>query len=306
MNEDNKLKMVSGMSALWDGEPVRRVRSGDGASTLPGRRVALHLMMQPNVADLLLQDQLLAGQGILSRLLVVAPESATGKRMPRPERPETKYAINSFGGRLLTILETTLPLADGKLNELEPRDLPLSREASNPFIDFIGHVEKAMAPGQPFQQIKGLANKLPEHAARLAGVITLVGNLHATEVGSAEMQAGIILAEHYAGEAIRLFGASQIGAELQAAQRLLNWLRETWGENHVSVPDIYQRGPNSIRDARTAKKLVSILADHGWLKPVKGGAIDRKSVPPRGLVGGEGGLRWPAIESSANVGRHQL
>jgi hypothetical protein len=139
-------------------------------------------------------------------------------------------------------------------------------------IDFIGHVEKAMAPGEPFQQIKGLANKLPEHAARLAAVITLVGNLHATEVDGAEMQAGITLSEHYAGEAIRLFGASQIGVELQTAQRLLNWLRETWGEKHVSVPDIYQRGPNSIRDARTAKRLVSILVDHGWLKPVKGGA----------------------------------
>jgi hypothetical protein len=124
MNDENKLKMAAGMSGLWDGEPARRVRSGDGASILPGRRVALHLMMQPNVADLLLQDQLLAGQGILSRLLVVAPESATGKRTPRPERPETQSAIKSFAGRLLTILETTLPLAAGKLNELEPRDLP--------------------------------------------------------------------------------------------------------------------------------------------------------------------------------------
>jgi hypothetical protein len=271
MNDVNKLKTVSGMSALWDGEPARRVRSGDGASILPGRRVALHLMVQPNVTDILLQDQELAGQGILSRLLVSAPESATGKRVPRPERPETESAINSFGRRLLDILEAPLPLAAGKTNELEPRELPLSEEARKLWVEFGGHVEKAMAPGGPLQQIKGLANKLPEHAARLAAVRTLVGNLQATEVGAAEMEAGIALAEYYAAEALRLFGASQIGADLQAAQRLLDWLCETWPEDNVSLPDIYQRGPNSIRDKATAQKLAAILVDHGWLAPVQGG-----------------------------------
>jgi hypothetical protein len=34
MNEENKLKTASGLSALWDGEPVRRVRAGDGVAIL--------------------------------------------------------------------------------------------------------------------------------------------------------------------------------------------------------------------------------------------------------------------------------
>jgi hypothetical protein len=38
------------------------------------------------------------------------------------------------------------------------------------------------------------------------------------------MQAGFALADHYAAEALRLQGASQINSELRLAQRLLDWL----------------------------------------------------------------------------------
>ncbi len=47
MNPDNLLKTAAGMSGLWDGKPVDRVRGGDGATKLYGRRVSCHLMVQP-------------------------------------------------------------------------------------------------------------------------------------------------------------------------------------------------------------------------------------------------------------------
>ena len=94
--------------------------------------------------------------------------------------------------------------------------------------------------------MRGLANKLPEHATRLAAVLTLVDDIAATEVQPAEMEAGIALAEHYVGEAMRLFDASQVHSDLLLAQRLLAWLRTSWTENYVSLPDIYQRSLNAI------------------------------------------------------------
>ena len=81
-----------------------------------------------------------------------------------------------------------------------------------------------------------------------------------------------MLAEHYASEALRLFEVSRIDRDLELAQRLLAWLG-TWGESLISLPDIYQRGPNAIPDARTARKLVGILEDHGWLFRVAGGGV---------------------------------
>ncbi len=38
------------------------------------------------------------------------------------------------------------------------------------------------------------------------------------------------------------------------------------------MPDIYRNGPTRIRDAQTARELVKILVDHGWLVALKEGA----------------------------------
>jgi Protein of unknown function (DUF3987) len=75
MTDDAKLRTAGGLSALWDGEPIKRVRANDGVMVLPGRRVAMHLMVQPDVAAIWFSDRLLAEQGLMSRVLVTAPMS---------------------------------------------------------------------------------------------------------------------------------------------------------------------------------------------------------------------------------------
>jgi Protein of unknown function (DUF3987) len=272
MNEENKLKTASGLSALWDGEPVRRVRAGDGAAIFSGRRLSVHLMVQPEVASILFQDRLLAGQGLHSRLLVSAPESAAGTRRPKDENPETAQALENYGSRLLEILKTPLPLKKDRANELAPRALHLSTGAIKRWTEFVGHVERQIGPGGALEPIRGLANKLPEHAARLAAVTALVGDIYAIEIDDDRMKAGIALAEYYAGEALRVFEASKANADLVLAQRLLDWLQRQWPEPAISLPDVYQRGPRAIRDKATAKRLVGVLADHGWLTPILQGA----------------------------------
>ena len=114
---------------------------------------------------------------------------------------------------------------------------------------------------------------MPEHAARLAAVLTLVNDIDAGLIGADNMRAGIALAEHYASEALRLFGASRVNAELRLAQKLLDWLLRQWTESAVSLPDIYQRSLNAIGDQATARKLVAILEGHGWLVRMPEGAL---------------------------------
>jgi predicted transcriptional regulator of viral defense system len=46
-----------------------------------------------------------------------------------------------------------------------------------------------------------------------------------------------------------------------------------WEEPVISLPDIYQRGPSAIRNATTARKLVAILEEHGWLRRIPQGAV---------------------------------
>jgi hypothetical protein len=274
MTPDAKLRTASTLSKLWDGSPIDRVRSGDGAAILPGRRLAMHLMVQPNVAALFLADGLLAEQGLLSRVLGSSPESTIGARCWHEASADSDLAIKTYGRRLLDILEMPLPLVERKRNELAPREISLSTDARASWIAFHDHIEVQMGEGEPLWPIRGLANKLPEIVGRLAGVLALVDHIETTmEIGVAEIERGIALAEHYAAEALRLFAASQADAELTKAQELLRWLIMEWEGDVVGLPEIYQRGPNFVRDMKTARALIGLLENHGHVVRVEGGAV---------------------------------
>lgn len=99
LRDEGRLRALTGLSELWDGSPLRRTRSGDGSLHLAGRRLALHLMVQPNVAPMLLADDMASGQGFLSRLLVCAP--------PRRRAPDSRK--NQRLGHVLPLPSITAP-----------------------------------------------------------------------------------------------------------------------------------------------------------------------------------------------------
>jgi hypothetical protein len=277
MTDEARLRTATTLSKLWDGSPIDRVRSGDGLVVLPGRRLAMHLMLQPNVAALFLGDGMLAEQGLLSRVLATAPESAIGKRMWREASEDSDKAIKAYGGHLLDILELPLPLSNGKKNELAPRELRLSIEARQECIKFHDHIERELKEDGQLWSIRGMGNKIPEIAVRLAGTLALVEDITDQEISIDHLNRGIALGDHYVAEALRLFEASRVNADLLLAQRLLDWLHRQWPHELVSLPDIYQRSLNAIGDKATATKLVKILADHGWLIPqLEGAEVDGK------------------------------
>ncbi len=275
MKEDNRLKTAAGMSDLWDGKTIKRVRSGDGASIIPGRRLSVHLMVQPMVFSQFYSDKLLESQGVFSRILVAAPDSEAGKRFYKPVSSQDVQALQTFACSLVNALRAPLPLAAGKRNELSPRLVELSPKAKELLIKFSDHVERQLAEGQPYHPIKPLANKLAEHAARMAATKTLFADLLAAEIDHHVMAEAITLAEFYAGEALRLRGALCINPMLALAEKALTWMQTKWGEGLISLPDIYQFGTHGIEDKNTALKIVNILQDHGWLVRVNGGSVVR-------------------------------
>lgn len=265
LSAEHKLKTGAGLSAVWDGEPIKRVRAGDGTTVITGRRVAMHLMVQPEVAAGLLADPVLRDQGLLSRVLVVAPASAAGTRLWQDPTPGSLAALRQYDQRLLRILRAP-PAADpGAPNELRPRRLPLSGEATQMWISFADLVERQLGPDCPFAPIRGLANKLPEHAARLAAVLALIDDVQTEQVGPDHLTCGIALVEHYAAEALRLYEAGLTDPDLRDAQRLLDWLVNGWDQPLVSLSDMYQRGPAAVRSAKRARQLAKILEEHGWV-----------------------------------------
>lgn len=267
MSQDNRLKTAAAYSEIWDGHPIKRIRSLDGVSILYGRRLSMHLMVQHEAAAQFLSDGLLRDQGLLSRVLVAAPESIAGTRFYRDTAPEDDAAIRAYGARVLSILEARWPLAEGRRNELEPRALPITEEAAAAWRAFYDHIEGQCGPGSELRPIQDFAAKSAEHAARIAGVLTIVDNIHATEIGIEAMHSALMLTDWYVNEAVRLQRAARTDAKLMVAQQLLDWMHER-GEEVFSFREIVQFGPSATRTKSAAEDALTTLTAHGWVVEV--------------------------------------
>lgn len=118
-----------------------------------------------------------------------------------------------------------------------------------------------------------MANKLGEHAARLATVLVVAQDPLASEVNSINMENGIALAKYYASEAVRMCEEGNVDKQILLAERLLNWLYQNWEQNCISLPDIYQRSLSIVNSKKKAIPLIELLEEHGWLVRIKEGQI---------------------------------
>lgn len=273
MNSDNRQKTLTALNDLWQGNPIRRTRAGDGAYALYGRRLAVHLMAQPGVARAFMADPLAADSGFLPRFLICEPQSNIGTRLHAQVRPDNG-ALAAFSDRLRTILETPLPM-DPETRELQPRVLALGGDARALLIQFADAIEMAQGKGGNLEHVTGTASKAAEQAARIAGVLTLWRDLQAAEVSAKDMADAITLAQFYLTEAARLADAANVSAEIDRAERLRKWLLESWPEADIMPREVLQYGPNPLRDSKTAMAALKVLEKHGWLVPLEPNTVIR-------------------------------
>ena len=270
MSPDHRLRALTGLSDLHDGKPISRVRSGDGAGVLFGRRLALHLMVQPVVAPALLGDRLALEQGFVPRCLVVWPESTLGRQVYVAEDPTSAPGFTNFERVMLHLLREPFLVSDDDGRELRPRQLPLAPAAKAIWIRFHDWACHHNGAERALEPVRSFAAKVPDHALRLAGVTTIASDPEAGEISLERVEAALVLARHYLGEALRLHGQAAVDGDLLLASRLLAWTRAQGGR--FSLVDAYQRGPAAVRDRATAGRLVEILEAHGWCRRLAGGA----------------------------------
>lgn len=269
MGAENRLKTLAGLSLFWDGGVVRRIRAGDGATSLVGRRLAMHLMVQPGAASGLLCDAVARDQGFLARVLVSAPLSLAGSRLQKPIASETEGALRRYNSAILDLLESPLPLADGASNCLEPRRLTFDERAAGAWLRLCDAIETKLGAGGEYEPIRGFANKLAEHVARLAGVLTVSENSDAGEINSDALARAVALGDYFAGEGLRLIEAGAATPDVVNAEKALQWLQAS-GRQTFGLACLYQYGPNAIRDAATARKALDILEAHNWVARLSG------------------------------------
>ncbi|CCW20179.1 hypothetical protein EBBID32_45500 [Sphingobium indicum BiD32] len=282
LSEDNRLFTVATLSDLWDGQPVQRLTAGEGATSLYGRRLTFHMMIQPVLAGRLLGDAEFKGQGFLSRLLVAQPESLVGTRFVDPHAPvddTIAQRIDSYNRRLAQIIRAKMPM-DEDTRALRPNPVPLSRSAQILWWDFSNEMEKRAGKDGDMSEVRGFALKLAEHAARIAAVLSVFQQgPRIEEIEDEQMANGILLARYYLAEAARLFGSASPNPIIMAAQKVSDWLKDKWGENLISVGILQNFGPPAVKKkaATFVKDVIAVLVEHDHLSA---------RLPSGGMVSG--------------------
>lgn len=254
----------------WSGESIDSLRSGDGLTVLLNRRIAMHVLVQPVLLGQLLSDPLAQGQGLLARCLIAQPATLAGHRPYRDCNPHDNQAVIAFNAVIEGLLATSLPLRpEGDGSELEPRDLYLSEEAKALWVAFYNEIESHQATGKELDGARPFASKAAEHAARIAGIITLVENPNATSICEAVMDGAIEVTGFYLTEHIRLIGSGHADRHPSSLRTLLAWMQEQG--RFVSKKDILQKSPRTLRilKARGLAPLLTELASRGYILELK-------------------------------------
>jgi len=269
MTDEAALRTAAGLSLFWDGAAVDRVRAGDGATKLYGRRVALHLMAQPRATFQWLSNPVLKDQGLFSRCLVAYPQSTAGTRMFRNEKADETPAAAAYVKRMTELLSGKWPI--NEFHELQPMHMGIGGAARKLWIETHDQIEKAIAGD--LRSVQGLASKAAEHMGRIAGVCTSIDKPSASSVSEVGMQQGAVLLEFYLGEALRLAGVQPLHDKAELASVLWSWLAQR-GKRHISLPELVQFGPSKLRKAETMRSMLDVLADHYMVRKVPDGAVE--------------------------------
>lgn len=278
LKAEQKAGTTANLCRAWDGSKLERIRGGDGVTILYDRRLASHLMVQSGVAAEFLSDRQFADQGLLARFLIAAPAGRAGTRF----RDDTAYQALShravgdladYNAGVIALLRAPIRWKNDSDRSLgvELDALAFTVKARALYVEFANAIEAEMGPRGSLASAKAFASKLPENAARIAGVLTLIDNQHATEINEAVLADAILLAKFFLSEAQRLLASGAIDPALRQAESLREWL-VAQQVDIIGLRSIYQFGPNAIRDAGKARAAMGILADHGWARAIENGA----------------------------------
>lgn len=267
LRDERRMSGLSFFLKAWGAEALDSLRGGEGLTVLLGRRMALHVLVQPVLLSQLLADPLAQGQGLLARCLIAQPETLAGTRLFKHCNPHDSPAVQHYNARMRELLAQRPTLwGEGDGYELKPNDLYLSPEAQAMWIAFYDQVEQAQSPDGDLCEARAFSSKAAEHAARMAGVIAIVEE--SPRIEPQHMQGGIELASFYLSEHLRLTGAGREQQHNKMLTTLLEWLQERGAL--VTKAELLQKSPRMVRALKAAgiAALMAELAERGYVRGI--------------------------------------
>lgn len=300
-SDEHRLKGAARLSRLWDAGEIDRLRQGACASKYFGRRLAMHLLVHPQVAQRVLSDDAFARQGLLARTLITWPASTVGERSYVEGDLTVDPALASYHERIRALLARK-PSANPISGDLTPRTLTLDAEARQAWIAAHDEIEASQAEGEPLASIRAWASKAPFQILRIAGVLTLVEDPDATLIRCQALQNATTLVQHHLAEAARIQARAHVPPEVRNAEVLRDWCHRQ-GISHLHSAEALQFGPHGLRTAAIFDAAIQILERKGWAIRIQGGCvIDGKKRRRAWTIAGPAAVHEPCASRVANSG----
>jgi putative DNA primase/helicase len=285
MKTDSMMRNLAQYNLLWDGAPMSTGRRTSQSFKVEAARFTMSLQIQEaSLRTFFEQTKGLArGTGFLARFLFANPQSTQGTRMFKEAGP--RIALDSFAKRLNEILAVPLPFDSNW--RLVPLVLPMREDAKAMWVEFFNSVEIQLNSGGQLADVRDVASKTADNAARLAGLFHLYCYGMHGEIDAECMTMAIAVAGWHLAEARRFLGEMSLPLEVADAIRLDEWIIQyciSYNVDHVSKQLIQQRGPNSVRPKKRLSAALDELVSMERMRLVKTGRKNDIYVNPALLI----------------------
>jgi putative DNA primase/helicase len=280
MGKDSIMRNLALLNILWDGGELSVGRRSTESFIVRGARLTVALQVQEATLRSFFDRSggLARGTGFFARFLVAWPESTQGYR-PFTDPPDSWPKLAAFHRRITEILNTSVSFDEG--GALNPAMMAFTPEAKTAWVAFHDVLERELRSGGELYDVRDVASKTADNAARLAALFHVFEHGFETAVDSDSFENASRIAAWHLHEARRFFGELALPVELANAVRLDNWLLDICQRQHKhSVPrrELQRLGP--VRDKEPLKNALKELEDLGRVRVIQEGRrIDIKINP---------------------------
>lgn len=284
MGKESQLRTLAILNQLWDATKLTFDRKSE-SFVVDGARLTMSLQVQESaLMEFFNKTGTLArGTGFLARFLFAHPESTQGTRF-FSEPPTKTPALANFHAQITRILQTPAPINDQ--GGLEPAMLTLSPEAKAAWIKFHDEIEAGLCKGGELQDIRDVASKIADNAARLAALFHVVDN-GIGPIGLCHFESASRVAAWHLNEALRFFGELALPEELADAAKLNDWLIGYCTKHRVeevSTRTMSQYAPSKLRHTSKRNTALQELINLGRIVLFKNGKKQGVLINPQLLV----------------------
>lgn len=277
MGSDSIIRNLALFNTLWDGSEHTVSRRSKESFTVRGARLTVSLQVQNAVLSAFLtkSGSLARGIGFLARFLFTWPESTQGTRFYR-ETPASLHGLNAFNKRIADLLDLSLPWDDSGTH-LEPKTICLSDDARKIWIQYYDSIESLLGPDGDFSEIRDVASKTAEQAARVAGIFHFFQHGDKDKIDEETMASATAIAYWHLCEFQRFNASLAHDPEILAMQKLDRWLIDRFKScklTNISTTSVLQYSP--VRKSADLESLVNKLSMLNRVQLVKNG--NKKSI----------------------------